>query len=80
MEIFWINFTNRGSACIEAKDEPAALEEAAKHGTGATVAGVLPYPREPRLGTKGGCPSFCWGPIGECLGKTACPRNRACND
>lgn len=79
MQPFWIDFEDRASACIEAKTKEEALALAAAFGKPKS-ADVLPYPRTPRLGAKSDCPSFCFGDLRDCLGRTACPRRHACDD
>lgn len=75
---FWVDFKDRQSACVEAPTEAEATEIAAGFGTVVKVQ-TLPYPRSPRLGPKTDCPSFCYGGS-ECLGRTCCPKKRACDD
>lgn len=77
---WWVEFNGRASACIEAHTREDALVEAAKHGT-PTKATILPYPREPRLGEKTDCPSFCYARnVNDCVGKTACPQRYSCTE
>lgn len=83
---FWIEFDDRASATIEveAHHPPTKADyDAAETAAGAfgkvKRSNVIPYPREPRIGEKSTCPSFCYGK-GECLGKTACPNRYACSE
>lgn len=80
MTPYWVTFKTKAAACVEALDEDAAMEIGSRAcGDEAVKAERLPYPASPRLGPTSNCPSFCWRPT-ECVGRTCCPRNRACDD
>lgn len=78
MTPYWITFSDRADACIEATNKTLAMEEAAKHGT-PVIARRLPYPAKPRLGPESGCPPFCHTPS-ICAGRMACPKSYACSE
>ncbi len=66
MRAYWFKFSNRGPACVYAKDEPSALALASRAGSVISVE-VLGYPANPRLDDLDGwedgkCPSFCIRP------------------
>ena len=87
MSHYWAQFSDRGAGCIEVDGSPyeAATKEKARAiaetlGT-VTSVDVLPYPRTPHIGgERSQTPAFCFGDLRECLGRTACPRRRACDD
>jgi len=78
MSDFWVQFDNRASGTIQAKDEAEARTEGEKLGKVRQV-DVIPYPRSPVLVGDRKTPAFCFGKD-ECLGRTSCPRSRACDD
>ena len=92
MRAFWLTFTDGSEACCEGQNEYDA-KRIAEHFTGKTVAGgkyenieakPLPYPANPIIWAfehpiSGRTPTFCFTPK-ECVGRSSCPRNRACND
>jgi hypothetical protein len=79
MEYYWIEFSDRGRGCIDAKSKEEALELAAKHGSDAKIMGTLPYPASPRLEQQNACPNFCYTP-NECVGRKCCPKqHRSCS-
>ncbi len=75
---YWTEFSNGTKGTIQAVSFVDLVERAAQYGT-LIVAGVIPYPSGRQLDVVSDCPSFCCTPR-ECLGKGACPANRACND
>ena len=80
MTPYWVTFKQGPAACVEAKSEEEAMRIGTEaSGREAAKAMTLPYPAGPRLGIKSDCPSFCWTPY-ECVGRTCCPKNRACDD
>lgn len=85
MQPFWITFDDGTRGCCEGQSEYDAKRIAA-HVKGKPVAKVehIPYPAKPLIWQfdhpiHGKCPDFCFTPQ-ECVGRTACPRPRACND
>lgn len=79
---YWIEFEDGTAGCVDAAPKGQAIEKyAATIGRG-PVASVqrLPYPRRPRLTHNDTCPTFCIGPLEQCLDRGACPREYACND
>jgi hypothetical protein len=80
---YWVTFTGRPPACMEAPTEEAARTDAASL-TGCEVLTVkrLPYPATPRLRAfdhpqHGHIPAFCINGA-QCAGTTACPRRYSC--
>lgn len=69
-------------ATIFAKDtdEVRQIAEAKGHKL-VTIHGYIPYPTMPYLNRPEDdkCPSFCFGGS-ECVNRSACPRDWACND
>lgn len=78
MTPYWIHFSDRSSACIEANNDTMAMEEAARHGTPISAT-RLPYPAKPRLGPQSDCPPFCFTPT-KCVGRGSCPQAYACSE
>lgn len=80
MSAYWVEYEDRNPACVETDRYPGrdAQSVAAEFGKVKAIH-RLPYPREPRLGLKSDCPSFCYGRR-ECLGLSACPQNYACSE
>lgn len=80
MAHYWVTWSGRAAATVNAKtrDEARTIAEAAAPGV--SDVRQLPYPRSPQLNQPpNGCPSFCFG-RNECLDKTACPQRRACSE
>lgn len=83
---YWVEFEDRGPACVEALNRDAAMY-LAEQLTGSKPKGChrLPYPANPRLNEyvhphlKMACPSFCYSP-GTCKGHNSCPRGPACSE
>lgn len=81
MTAWWIHFTDGTKACVEAPNTKAATGKA-QAAAGKTVARInsLPYPSPLVIGTREtDCPAFCYKPE-ECVGRSTCPRDYACND
>ena len=75
--IFWVDFTDKASACVEGASEQECRVRAAAHGNVARMR-TLPYPAAPRLHPTD-CPSFCYRPT-RCAGHTSCPNDYACTE
>lgn len=80
---FWVRFSARKPACVEAPNKSEAHDIAAKL-TGEVPTSVerLPYPAEPRLNPEMNSPvwpSFCHSPS-ECVGRSSCPQRYACSE
>jgi hypothetical protein len=76
-DTYWVRFSDRSDACVDADTKDAAIVIAAEHGAVTGVV-VLPYPAEPRL-TTGPCPPFCYSPA-VCAGRTSCPKDYVCSE
>ena len=76
MSAYWVNFSDREAGCIEAESPLEAKQAGDKLGSVTTIE-RLPYPANPRLGTRTDCPSFCYEPR-KCAGSTSCPQWPSC--
>lgn len=81
MTPWWITFEDGQGMCVEAPTYDEALALSATLDDRKIVScNFLPYPASPRVGpNNSGCPAFCMRPK-TCQGRTACPRDYACND
>jgi hypothetical protein len=79
---YWVHFADGRRACVERPEgDERHVNEFAAELAGSRVVEFwsLPYPAEPRLNRVGTCPSFCFTPE-RCKGRSACPREHACDD
>ncbi len=76
---YWVDFEGRASACINVFSEAEALKVAAELGGGAKPirARQLPYTADPQLGKR--WEAWCYSPL-ECVGRSSCPKRRACSE
>lgn len=84
MAHWWFHFADRKPGCVALECSLQDAMEVAKEFGHVKEAWVLPYPAAPRLDNKDGWgsgqhPSFCHDPE-HCKGRTACPKERACDD
>lgn len=89
---YWLTFADGSQACCEGESEFDA-KRIAENLTGKKVAGGeyrdiaakrLPYPASPIVWqfdhpVSGKCPPFCYSPT-TCVGRSSCPKSRACSE
>jgi hypothetical protein len=80
MTPYWLSFTDGTHGCCEGRSLSAAIIKA-EDITGKIVSSgkCIPYPAVPVIYQESTCPAFCYDPA-RCLGKSSCPKDRACTE